>query len=155
MCITINSVTVSNSVTHACTFSIVYLPELRIGFTKENISAPEGVHIVNEVCAKILSGVLGRNPQILLDYVINAPRENLELPEGREDSATCMLICTVVYIDYIYTNMYCMCHGSMVNITVFNAYISANCFHAIYTKSQRHLFIVTTLIGHPHVMIQY
>ena len=69
--------------------------ELRVGLTKEKISAEEGEEI--EVCAKILDGVLG--PRILLDYVINAPRENLDLPEGREDSAIRMLSCTVPCID--------------------------------------------------------
>ena len=47
----------------------------------------EGAQI--EVCAKILNGTLG--PGILLDYVINAPREDPDLPVGRQDSAIRML----------------------------------------------------------------
>ena len=81
-----------------CSLSIA---ALRIGFTRENISAPEGDEIM--VCAKILSGVLGPTPEILLDYIINAPRENLDLPEGRVDSATCMLNCSDSCTDYYLT----------------------------------------------------
>ena len=68
-------------------FALNSFPELTVGFNTTRHSGVEGDTI--DVCVKILDGVLG--PGILLDYIINAPRENPELPLGREaDSATCM-----------------------------------------------------------------
>ena len=60
---------------------------LNIGFTTESINAAEGESIL--ACAMILNGTLGSG--LVLDYFINAPRENPDLPAGIEaDSATRM-----------------------------------------------------------------
>ena len=52
--------------------------------------AEEGDQI--EVCAQILSGMLGSG--VFLHYVIRAPRENPDFPAGKEDSAECMFYST-------------------------------------------------------------
>lgn len=59
--------------------------ELTVGFNTTHYIGTEGGSI--DVCIEILDGILG--PGIYLDYTITAPREQQELPLGRDaDSAT-------------------------------------------------------------------
>ena len=76
-----------------CNYSTV----LTVGFNETGYYGIEGVTVT--VCVEILAGVLG--PGIVLDYTINAPREDPDLPLGRvPDTATGMLLFYIVDYNY-------------------------------------------------------
>ena len=63
---------------------IFFLTEFIVGFNITSISGMEGDMI--EVCIRSYEGVLG--PDIVLDYLISAPREEDALPD-QIDTAIC------------------------------------------------------------------